>query len=93
VSREALGRHWRAAGDTERAVEHLVRAAEQAGRTWAKQRALTLYGEAFELIPEEDREGRRRIRLQQAVLAQALIHMHEGHVRQTRPDSAEAESG
>jgi predicted ATPase len=93
VSREALGRHWRAAGDTERAVEHLVRAAEQAGRTWAKQRALTLYGEAFELVPEEDREGRRRIRLQQAVLAQALIHMHEGHVRQTRPDSAEAESG
>jgi predicted ATPase len=80
-SHEALGHHWREAGENDRAADHLAEAARQAGRGWAKARALSLYGEALELLPEND-PGRRPIRMQQAVLAQAVFHMqHEdvGH--------------
>ncbi len=79
-SHEALGHHWREAGENERAVEHLTAAAEQAGRGWAKERALTLYGEAFELLPDGDAR-RRAIRMQQAVLAQAVYHTRQLDVR------------
>ena len=82
-SREALAHHWREAGDTERAVEQLVAAAEQASHGWAKQHALKLYSEALELIPEGDAR-RRSIRLQQVVIAQAFHHLasHDvGHPR------------
>jgi predicted ATPase len=79
-SHEALGHHWRAAGENEHAVEHLTLAAEQAGRGWAKERALTLYSEAVELLPEDDAR-RRTIRLQQAVLAQAVYHTRQLDVR------------
>ena len=82
-SHEALAHHWREAGENERAVEHLTAAAEQAGRGWAKERALTLYGEAFELLPEGD-QRRRSIRMQQAVLAQALLHWRELDVRRSQ---------
>src|SRR5262249_31774343 len=34
----ALGRHWRDAGEHEHAIEHLVEAAEEAERGWAKDR-------------------------------------------------------
>ncbi len=74
-SHEALGQHYREAGDVDHAVEHLVAAASQAGRGWAKEHALALYGEALALIPEEDRERRRPIVLRQAVMAQALYHL------------------
>src|SRR5262249_34916777 len=73
-SHEALGHHWREAGENERAVVHLIASAEQAGRGWAKERPLALYSEAFELLPEGD-ERRRTIRMQQAVLAQAVYHL------------------
>ena len=56
-SHEALGQHYREAGDVDHAVEHLVAAASQAGRGWAKEHALSLYGEALALIPEEDRRA------------------------------------
>ena len=42
-SHEALAHHWREAGEHERAVDDLVAAADQAGRGWAKEHALTLY--------------------------------------------------
>ena len=83
-SHEALGHHLREAGDTDRAADHLVAAAEQAGRGWAKERALALYAEAFELVPEGD-ERRRRIRLRQAVLVQAISHIQQHDVRPAPP--------
>jgi class 3 adenylate cyclase len=86
-SHEALGHHWREAGEYERALEHLVSAAELAGRGWAKGRAVELYGEAFELVPEEDAERRRSIRMRQVVLSQALIHSVQRDVQ--RPPRAE----
>ncbi len=73
-SHEALAHHWREAGEAERAVNHLVAAADQAGRGWAKERAIKLYSEALELVPESDEERRRSIKLRQAVTIQALFH-------------------
>ena len=73
-SHEALARHWREAGDTDRAVDQLVAAAEQASHGWAKAHALALYTEALELLPDDD-ERRRSIRLQQVVTAQAVQHL------------------
>jgi class 3 adenylate cyclase len=85
-SSEALGRHWREAGEDGRAVEHLVAAADQAGRGWAKAHALALYTQALELLPEGD--GRRRsIMLQQVVTAQAVQHMIAHDVRVPSDDA------
>lgn len=74
-SHEALAHHWREAGDVDRAVEHLLAAADQASRSWAKEHALTLFGGALELIPDDDLERRRSIKLRQAVTIQALFQI------------------
>jgi predicted ATPase len=74
-SAEALAHHWREAGDAARAVEHLVAAGDQAGRGWAKERAVTLYREALGLVPEENDEARRQVRGRLAVALQALFHI------------------
>jgi class 3 adenylate cyclase len=57
-----LARHWREAGRGERAVQYFTLAAEHAGRGWAKERAVTLYREALQLVPESDPELRRELR-------------------------------
>jgi len=75
-SHEALGHHWREAADVDRAVEHLTAAADQAGRGWAKQRAVTLYREVLELLPEDD-PTRRNITLKLAVALQAVFHIRD----------------
>ena len=78
VSGEAIGalaRHWRAAGDNERAVEQLVRAAELAERGWAKDHAAQLYREAFELVPAEDTERRNALRRRLALASSASFHL------------------
>ena len=74
-STEALAYHWQEAGQDHRAVDCLLVAAEKAERGWAKEHALALYTQAFRLVPEDDRELRRRIRLRQAVTAQAFGHI------------------
>jgi predicted ATPase len=73
-SHEALALHWREAGETERAVDELVAAADLAGRGWAKEHALSLYSQALELVGEDD-QRRRSIRLKQVVMAQAFAHV------------------
>jgi class 3 adenylate cyclase len=85
-SNEALAHHWREAGEPERAAEYFLAAGDRAGRGWAKAHALELYRQALELIPESDGQRRRAVRMRQAVLAQALIHIHEHDVRRTPPD-------
>ena len=84
-SHEPLGHHWHEAGENERAVEHLVAAADQAGRGWAKERAVALYTEALALLPDGD-PRRRSIRLQQVVNAQAFAHLVQHDVEEA-PDS------
>jgi predicted ATPase len=73
-SHEALAHHWREAGEVDNAVEHLIAAADQAGRGWAKQRAVALYREALELLPESD-PRRRDLTLRLAVALQAVYHL------------------
>jgi class 3 adenylate cyclase len=78
VSGEAIGalaRHWRAAGDNDRAVEQLVRAAELAERGWAKDHAAALYREAFELVPAEDTARRNMVRRRLALASSASFHL------------------
>ena len=58
-SHEALAHHWREAGENERALDELEAAADQAARGWAQERALKLYGEALQLVPEDDTPARR----------------------------------
>jgi len=52
-----------------------VAAAEQARRGWAKQEAVRYYKEALRLVPEDDAELRRHIRLQCAVAEQMVFHV------------------
>jgi predicted ATPase len=82
----ALARHWRNAGDHERAVKQLMRAAEQAERGWAKDHAAFLYREALGLVPAEDVDQTSALRRRVAVAAQASFHLTD--VR--RPESPQA---
>jgi len=88
VSSDAIGamaRHWRGAGDYERAVEQLVRAAEQAERGWAKDHAALLYHEAFELVPEQDAERRGMLRRRLALASSASFHLPDVRRGGSRP--------
>jgi class 3 adenylate cyclase len=78
-SHEALGHHWREAGENDRAIDHLTTAADQAGRGWAKQRAVALYREALDLMGEDD-PRRRDVLRRRAVALQALMHLHQQDV-------------
>src|SRR6266508_3500265 len=71
---DAIAQHWRQAGDVDRAVHFLVAAAEDAGRGWAKERAVALYREAIQLVPEDD-ERRRDLGRRLAVALQAAYHV------------------
>jgi hypothetical protein len=63
----ALARHWRGAGELERAVHHFVAAAEEAERGWAKDYAVTLYKEALDMTPPEEADRLRFLRRRLAV--------------------------
>jgi class 3 adenylate cyclase len=84
-ARVALARHWRGAGELERAVRHFVAAAEEAERGWAKQYAVTLYKEALDMTPPEDVDRIRFLRKRLAVAQQAFFHL--GDVRVLELDS------
>ena len=85
-----LGYHWREAGEADRAVRQIVAAADLAGRSWAKARAVSLYAQALELVPEEDAELRREIVKKRAVAAAAAMHIPdvERDRQRPRPDQA-----
>jgi class 3 adenylate cyclase len=67
-------RHWREAGEGNRAVHYFVMAAEEAERGWAIGRAATLYKEALELVPEDSSELRREIRRRLAIVFYRGFH-------------------
>ena len=81
-SHEALAHHWREAGEPERAVEHFLHAGDQAGRGWAKERAVELYREALALVPQES-PLRRDVTGRLAVAVQAVYHLPDA--RRLRP--------
>jgi class 3 adenylate cyclase len=71
----ALARHWRGAGEHERAVEYLVKAAEQAERGWAKDQAALLYRDAVELVDENDADRLSVLRRRLALARVAALHI------------------
>lgn len=71
----ALAHHWREAGEAARALRYVLEAAEQAGRGWAKERAIELYAEALKLVADDDPAAHREILLRQAVAMAALWHV------------------
>ena len=81
-----LAHHWREAGDQERALTYLLAAADQAGRGWAKERALNLYREALELIPEENKDLRRDVLRRLAIASQATWHVFDVERLRARTD-------
>jgi len=73
----ALARHWRDAGNPERAVDYFVAAAEQEERGWAKAHAAELYREALKLVPQEDTDRRSMVVRRLALAAQAAFHVDD----------------
>jgi class 3 adenylate cyclase len=71
----ALARHWRDAGDPERALGYFINAAEQAERGWAKDQAAILYREALDLVGEEDRDRLALLRRRVAMARAAAMHI------------------
>jgi hypothetical protein len=54
-----LAHHWREAGDVDHALRFLQVAAEHAAKGWAKGEAVALFGQALEIVPEDQPERRR----------------------------------
>ena len=71
----ALARHWRDAGDRERALGYFIKAGEQAENGWAKDQAAILYREALELVPEDDGEQLAMLRRRVALMRAAALHI------------------
>jgi len=69
-----LAYHWREAGDAGRSLEHLLAAADLAGRGWAKARAVRLYAQALELVGEADAGLKSDIVRKRAVAAASVLH-------------------
>jgi class 3 adenylate cyclase len=71
----ALARHWRGAGDAERALGYFINAAEQAERGWAKDQAAILYREALDLVGKEDGDRLALLRRRVAIARTAAMHI------------------
>jgi hypothetical protein len=69
-----LANHWEHAGDTDRAIDYLMQAADVAGRGWEQVEAFELLKHALQLVPENDKAGKRRITLKLAVARQIWAH-------------------
>src|SRR5437763_10329367 len=82
----ALARHWRGAGESERAIEHLLTAAEDAERGWAKDRAVAFYREALELLPEDDGDRRNNVKRRLAIAHTAAYHVRDARLLQLEGD-------
>ncbi len=76
-SNEALAHHWSEAGEPARAADCLVAAADQAGRGWAKERAVALLSAALQLVAADDAKRRRDIKRRLAVALQAYRHLDD----------------
>ncbi len=70
-----IARHWRLAGEPDRAVPLFLLAADGASRTWAKERAIELYGEVLDIVGDDrDRDTTERALLGRA---KALLASNE----------------
>jgi len=76
----AKARHWRDAGEPERAIEYFLAAGGQAERGWAKEQAVALYREALELVPDGDEARRREVRRRLALAMTAQYHVPDAQI-------------
>ena len=74
-SAAVLAYHWREAGDSERAVDYLLRAGEEAAGRSAEAETVGLYNQALELIPEGDADRRRDVNLKRAIAYARYSHV------------------
>src|SRR5581483_10576973 len=74
-----IAHHWQEDGDPERAIEHLMAAAEQADQAWAKREAMALYGQVEAMLPEGDKR-RRTVKLKRVTARTAVMHLQYGDV-------------
>jgi predicted ATPase/class 3 adenylate cyclase len=85
-----LAHHWREAGDSERAVQYLLSAADLARRGWAKGEAVALYNQALELIPQDDEGRRRDVELKRAIDYAAFTHIADARQARRAQESSQA---
>lgn len=69
-----LAYHWREAGDSQRAVDYLTKAAERAELGGAQAETVALFNQALELIPDGDADRRRDVNLKRAVAYARYSH-------------------
>ena len=81
-SHEALAHHWREAGESERAVDQLVAAADQAGRGWAKEHSAALYREALALVSDGDESRRKDLTRRLAIAEVGVWHTTDARLLQ-----------
>jgi predicted ATPase len=81
----AVARHWREAGEAQRAVEYFTVAGDQAGRGWAKYEAAGFYKEALSLLPEDDRERRSELTRKTAIALSAALHITDAQMLGRKP--------
>jgi class 3 adenylate cyclase len=72
-----MARHWREAGEGDRAVRYFIEAADEAERGWAMEHAERLYKEAFDLVPAENAAARRDLRRRLALVWWRSFHRGE----------------
>ena len=70
-----MARHWREAGEGDRAVRYFLQAAREAERGWAMDHAQRLYKEALDLVPDSDAQVRREIRGRLGLVWQTHFHL------------------
>jgi class 3 adenylate cyclase len=76
----ALGRHWRDAGESNRAIDYFLKSAAEAERGWAQDRAVMLYQEALGLVPEEDAKRRDEVKRRLAIAHVKLMHVLDARI-------------
>lgn len=74
-----LAHHWGEAGETDRAIDYLLEAADQASQAWAKREAVVLYSQALDLLAENDPRS-RAVSLRRALADQQIRHVEFGDV-------------
>jgi predicted ATPase len=85
-----LARHWREAGEPDRAFDYFLAAAEQANRGWARLEAVSLYDDALAVLPENDEERRPSVRLRRAVAVMGVYHAPHTRFQRTQAGASSA---
>jgi predicted ATPase len=88
-----LAYHWREAGDTERAVDYLLKAADRAELAGAQTETVAFFNQAVKLIPEGDAARLRELNLKRAVAYARYSHAVWGDVSDARRKQRQGEGG